>query len=122
MKMNLKKGVISISVAFLTVSCLNDSTSDLTEPIAIGNVTYTSRVKAIIDNNCITCHANVPVNGAPMPLTTYDNVKTAIENRGLLDRISRQNGQPGLMPNGGPRMPQTNIDLIVRWNTEGLQQ
>jgi hypothetical protein len=55
-----------------------------------------------------------------MSLVTYENVKQAVLSRGLLDRISRNNGEEGLMPNGGPRMPQNNIDLINAWSAGGL--
>jgi hypothetical protein len=55
-----------------------------------------------------------------MPLINYQNVKEAIQNRGLLDRISRNEGASGLMPLGGPRLPQSVIDLIFQWNEDGL--
>ena len=55
-----------------------------------------------------------------MPLITYDQVKDAVINRGLLNRIGLANGAPGLMPSGGPRMPQQTIDVVIKWNTDGL--
>jgi uncharacterized membrane protein len=101
-------------------SCTTDSLSDLTTVEEIEIVTYTENIKSIIDNNCIICHASTPVNGAPMSLTTYENVKEAVLNRGLLDRISRPEGESGAMPFGGPRLPQTDINIIIQWNTNGL--
>lgn len=99
-------------------SCSTDSLSDL-EGINENSVTYTSTIKGIIDNNCIRCHATVPINGAPMSLTTYENVKDAVLNRNLLDRISRAEGTSGAMPFGGPRLPQNSIDAINEWaNTD----
>jgi uncharacterized membrane protein len=77
-------------------------------------------VRFVFDNICQQCHSNPPQNGAPMPLVTYTNVKQAVENRGLIDRISRPEGAQGLMPLGGPRLPQTTIDLIMQWNEDGL--
>jgi hypothetical protein len=50
-----------------------------------------------------------------MPLTTYAEVKDAILNRGLLNRISLAQGTPGMMPNGGQRLPQATIDKIFEW-------
>ena len=64
--------------------------------------------------------AAVPKNGAPMSLVTYDQVKQAVMSRGLLTRISLENGNSSLMPNGGPRMPQATIDIIVKWEKDGL--
>lgn len=79
-------------------------------------------VRFVFDNICQQCHSNPPQNGAPMPLVTYTQVKQAVENRGLLDRISRPDGAQGLMPLGGPRLPQATIDLIVQWNEDGLPE
>ena len=77
-------------------------------------------VQPIFNNNCIQCHANPPQNGAPMPLITFDDVRDAVNNRDLLDRISRNEGESGLMPLGGPRLPQNSIDLIDQWAEDGL--
>ena len=55
-----------------------------------------------------------------MSLTTFLDVKNSVENSGLIDRITRNEGAGGLMPLGGPRLPQASIDLIVQWNEDGL--
>ena len=83
-------------------------------------VTYNKDVKSIIDANCLSCHSSGR-SAAFRPLTTFAQVKTAVESAGLLGRIQLQNGQQGLMPQGG-RMAQANIDLIVKWNTDGLKE
>jgi mono/diheme cytochrome c family protein len=108
----------------LLASCSNDSTDDLVgNAIAPEtNVTYTANVATIINNNCIICHGTTPANGAPMSLTTYAAVKQAILERGLIDRISRPQGAEGMMPNGGTRLPQATINVIIQWNAQGLQE
>lgn len=111
-----------LAFSLILCGCANDSTDDLTDFVPVDNVTYTNTVKSIIDNNCLFCHAAVPVNGAPMSLTTYEKVREAVQNRGLLDRISRAQGSPGMMPNGGTRLPQNQIDLIFQWSQQGLQE
>ena len=103
-------------------SCTDSSTDDLIDSQPIDEITYTSAVKSIIDNNCIQCHGTTPTNGAPMSLTTYENVRDAVLNRGLIDRISRNEGESGAMPLGGPRLPQASINLINQWNSEGLAE
>ena len=113
--MTAKSLMFLLLAAFLLDGCTSDSPDDLMADAPQGAITYTANVKSIIANNCQSCHSAPPVNFAPMPLTTYENVKDAILNRGLLDRISRNNGEEGLMPNGGPRMPQTNIEIINTW-------
>jgi len=89
------------------------------QEVSVDLVTFQD-VRFVFDNICQQCHSNPPQNGAPMPLVTYTNVKQAVENRGLLDRISRTEGAQGLMPLGGPRLPQATIDLIMQWNDDGL--
>jgi len=80
--------------------------------------TYAANVKAIIDNNCVSCHSEGGTASFRY-LTTYDEVVDAVQNAGLLNRIQLQNGEPGQMPSTG-RMPQGNIDIILQWNTDGL--
>ena len=105
-------------------SCTNHTTDDLVpvEPVVEAELVTFEDVRFVFDNICQECHTNPPQNGAPMPLVTFMNVKEAVENRGLLDRISRQEGEPGLMPLGGPRLPQPTIDLIFQWEQDGLLQ
>ncbi|MDU8886429.1 hypothetical protein RXV94_09680 [Yeosuana sp. MJ-SS3] len=114
----------SIITIFSIISCTNHSENDLLEPVPPDPdpelVTYIDDVKVIIDNNCIFCHNNPPVNGAPNSLTTYDKVKSAVENSNLINRISAQPGEAGFMPFGGTRLPQNLIDKIVQWETDGL--
>ncbi len=110
-------GIFTLS---LLSSCSNDTLDDIDEDVVpIENVTYQD-VQSIFANNCTACHSNPPQNGAPMSLTTYQDVKNAIQNRGLIDRISRDQGAGGMMPAGGQRLPQSTIDLIVQWQTDGL--
>ena len=116
--------LIPLGVLVLTVLG-NCSSRDLDElqPISVDpiedDVTFQD-VRFVFDNICTQCHSNPPQNDAPMPLVTYLQVVDAVENRGLLDRISRAEGESGLMPLGGPRLPQANIDLIFEWNNDGL--
>jgi uncharacterized membrane protein len=105
-------------------SCSSDTTDtiepkpDVTTPPTI--ITYNANVKAIVDNNCVRCHSSGGT-ASFRPLTTFAQVKAAVENANLLGRIQLQNGQAGIMPQGG-RMSQANIDAIVKWNTDGLKE
>ena len=96
-----------------------DDLQPLVEQNTAALVTFQD-VKFVFENICTQCHSNPPQNGAPMPLVTFANVKSAVETRGLIDRISRMEGADGLMPLGGPRLPQATIDLIVQWKNDGL--
>jgi uncharacterized membrane protein len=123
----------TIALTILLVSLASCSDSDTyqdisTPPTTPGTgtpppattISYTKNVKSIIDGNCISCHSSGR-SASFRPLTTYAEVKAAVESAGLLGRIQLQSGQQGLMPQGG-RMSQTNIDLIVKWNTDGLKE
>jgi mono/diheme cytochrome c family protein len=118
----LKLTLLLMACVILQYGCANDSTSDFIDTSGVSDITYTNTTKSIFDNNCIPCHATVPINGAPMPLTTYEFVKSAVLTRPLLDRISREQGTPGMMPNGGTRLPQAKITQIFKWAQNGLPE
>ena len=115
----MKKIFLVIAIGITILSCANDSEDDLMNPSPLPDtVTYVNDVKTIIDNNCISCHSNPPVNGAPNALITYAQVKDAVLNKNLIGRISGTSGT--LMPQGGPKLPQNLIDIIIQWETDGL--
>lgn len=119
--MNLKKLFACLSSVLILAACSNDdSSTTIAAPAPAGSVTYNKDVKPIIDNNCVVCHAGLPKNGAPISLTAYDQVKDAVLKRSLIIRISLENGNTVLMPKGGPRLPQETIDIIKKWEKDGL--
>jgi hypothetical protein len=100
-------------------SCSSNSEDDLILPTQnTGLVKYTQNIKPIMESNCVGCHGNSNPN-AGLSLTNFNQVRQAILNNGLIDRISKQSGDPQLMPTSG-RMPQQTIDLIIKWQTDGL--
>ncbi|WP_424989346.1 hypothetical protein [Flagellimonas sp.] len=115
--------VVLLCVSLLLLSCSYDSESDLTaqQDADDGNelVTYKDHIEVVIKNNCLSCHSDPPVNGAPFPLTTYTAVKKRTESGLLFAAISRQTGETSAMPPGG-RMPQATIDLVEQWIEDGL--
>lgn len=114
---NKKTIILVLIISFF--SCTNNSEDDLIEKNdTINIITYNTNVKNIIDNNCLNCHGNTNPN-AGLSLTNYSQVKQAVLNNGLIDRISRPIGDPQLMPQTG-KLPQQTIDIIVKWNTDGL--
>lgn len=120
----MKKIIYTIGFIGL-FGCSTDSTNDLqsapipTLPLAQNvPITYTANIKSIIDTNCISCHNNPPVNGAPTNLTNYLNVKNASGT--ILERISKNTGESGAMPLGGQRLSQIQIDTFQKWINDGL--
>ncbi len=118
--MLFKKFIMAGSCLALLSSCSNDSTDDLIDNTIVAEARYTEHVRPIIQNNCLACHGNPTQNGAPMSLTSYNAVRDAVENRGLIGRVSSPEGAPGHMPLGGPRLPQNLIDLIIQWEEQGF--
>lgn len=119
--MKLKNLFSLLIFSSFLMACSNENSETLMDNTPIqGVVTYKQNVKSIIDNNCISCHGATPANGAPMSLVTYSQVKNAMQNRGLLNRISLNNGNSLLMPQGGSRLPQATIDIVAKWQQDGL--
>lgn len=121
--MNFKTTVLGITMSTFVISCSNTSPNDLVDTTPISaNVSFSQDVKSIMDGNCVQCHGTVPTNGAPMSLTTYDNVKDAVLNRGLIDRINLNLGNGLLMPQGGPKLPANKIATIQKWKDQNFNQ
>jgi len=111
-----------VIISLITYNCATDSVNDLVDVEPIINVTYNNDIAPIMETNCMPCHANPP-QGAPISLTTFEEVMTATEvtgGNGVIDRISRQTGEAGAMPLGRSRLPQPTIDLIIQWRGEGF--
>ena len=119
--MRVKNIILGLGIVAALYSCESNTYEDLEEDVVVDvEITYDSHIKSIIDNNCISCHGAGGVSSF-RPLTNYMEVKDAVENTDLLDRIQRQNGEAGQMPQTG-RMPMSNIDLILEWATNGLPE
>lgn len=84
-------------------------------------VTYTKDIAPIFYQYCISCHSPGGVESG-VDYTTYNNVKLYTESGNVMDRISRQPGDPLLMPQGGPKLPQATIDKIQAWINDGYLQ
>ncbi|MEM7381635.1 MAG: hypothetical protein AAF361_10625 [Bacteroidota bacterium] len=109
-------------LAFLATACTSDSESDLTEvEEPDGPISYTANIRGVINSNCLSCHSDPTRNGAPFPLTNFEQVRVRAENGSLLGAISRQTGEAGAMPPSG-RLPQATIDLVDQWIQEGLRE
>ena len=116
------KNLLKITSLFLMlsiVSCSSGSDDD-DDPIINPpptSITYTNTISAIVNGKCTGCHGNPPSNGAPMSLTTYTDVKEAVETRGLINQI-----ETGNMPKTGNALTTTQIQNFKTWQTNGFPQ
>jgi len=113
----LNSKFVTLTLGFtLLIGCTTDSVSDLSPIETLDEVSYLRDVKPIIDSKCNNCHGNPTTFGAPSSYTTYENVRTAVLNQGLIDRITRPENSSGAMPLGGPRLSQNEINNIIQWS------
>ncbi|MEC3877720.1 c-type cytochrome [Chryseobacterium salviniae] len=111
----MKKCIYIISSAILLIACESRTYEEISDNTPVAeNVTYNKDVKAIIDANCVSCHSP-----GVLALTNYTEVKNNIDN--IIDRISRPNGDPLKMPQGGSLSP-SQINIITKWKTDGLSE
>lgn len=108
---------LSVAILFnILMSCSSNNEQELIPPNN-NNVTYNGTIKAIIDSNCLNCHTNPPINGAPMSLTSYQNVKESVENRNLIGRV-----EDGTMPPSGNNLSTAQIKAIKDWQSGGFKE
>jgi len=103
-----------IATALSWQSCKKDDPkSDCNIPNA--NLSYTLNIKSIIDQQCISCHlTGSGVAGAVGDYSTYEGIKTYLDNDKVLDRVVVRKD----MPQGGG-MSQGQRDSINCWIDAG---
>lgn len=114
MKKNIGKSIY-FGLILSLVSCTNDSVSDLTEVTPeLTEVTYSARIVQIMDNHCVSCHGAVNPS-AGLSLHTYEKVRESVEEGELIERISLPQGNSLMMPQGGNRLSQNDINAVITW-------
>jgi hypothetical protein len=106
--MNLKSLFFGLIIISFFVNCESDSESDLRAPVP-ELVKYDKSIKPIMDAKCISCHSEY---------SNYSGTKNDITD--ILIRIQKNNGDPLLMPQNGPKLSQADINLFLKWQTDGL--
>jgi hypothetical protein len=131
--MEMRNKLVIICIFFVLAGCSSSDTNEgvMAPPDSTNNppdndddntppspVSWEADIRVIIQNNCTTCHSDPPRNDAPMSLVTYDDVRNAVENRGLLGRI---NSTTSPMPPTG-RLPAATRQLIEDWADLGFEE
>lgn len=116
--------IIIISVAGLNFSsCYYDNEAELYPNVQCDTVfTYNGRIKAIMDSQCARsgCHTEVEPE-ADLPLTTYTEVKMAVEDFLILCNIKQTSGCTP-MPKNEPPIPACEIAAIEEWQRRGFPE
>ena len=105
----------------LLVACTNYNEEELyaqkdNEVCVIGNVSYLTDIKPILQRECYSCHITAIKSGNVI-LDTYNGVKAAAEHP-LLPAITHEPGHTP-MPQGGNKLPACDIAKIRKWIEAG---
>lgn len=105
--------ILGLGIAFFTLSnCTKDKA-----PFNPGNldcpttISFNQQILPMIQNNCISCHDSGLNNPT---LTNYAQVAANAN-----DISGTLHGQPVLMPDGGPALPDTLIQQFSCWIQQG---
>ena len=114
--MNKLTGVIVIAMLLGIAACKKDSTTSCTPSDT--TQTYTAKVKAIMDANCISsgCHDAATASGG-VNLTTFAGTVSATKNNNLVQQV-----QTGLMPQGASKLADADIASIIAWRDNCYQE
>ena len=113
-----QQALASADIATIRDWILQGALNNSCEDCDTTNLAYTD-ISPIIQSNCLNCHGSSnPANGRE--LSTYAQLKDALLNTNLLDRINDRNGA-SVMPVGG-KMSDCNINKIEIWYNNGMPQ
>jgi hypothetical protein len=101
-------------------ACYYDNEHDL-YPVVPGNgcdtatVSYAATIQPIMQTRCVSCHSGGFPSGG-LGLTTHAEVAGSVDR--IIDRITRNEGDALLMPQGA-KMDACRIDQIIAWANQG---
>jgi uncharacterized membrane protein len=110
----MKKTVLFSLLAAGTVFQFCTSTRQAQKKVEKTN--YTAHVQPLIQNHCSPCH--IPPKGNKEALHTYETAKANIDES--IKRISLNPGDKGFMPMRHPKLPDSTINVFVKWKEDGL--
>lgn len=107
---------ISIFSVFFISSCTKEKTPYTEAPTCNDTISFANDVLPVIQQSCTGCH-DIGNGAGGYELSNYDNV-SAHANAVL---GSMRNAGYQLMPQGGPALPDSTIQLIECWIYQGKQ-
>jgi hypothetical protein len=83
------------------------------------NVSYSRQIVPLLQNNCYSCHGGAtPSTG--IRLDTYTGLQVFAAN-GFLSAAVTHSGTVTPMPYGLPQLPSCEVNTIVAWVNQGMQ-
>lgn len=116
--------IIFILIFIINKSCYYDNEEFLFPEVNAecdsANVTYTSTIRPILQDNCLSCHNNAASGalGGNIRLENYPDVKLRVDDGSLFGAVSHQ---PPFspMPKDGRKLDNCKISLIQKWIDSG---
>lgn len=118
MKNHILSTICILTLSLFFISCSSSSDDDMeaggpTDP----SITYTNRIKGLMSSKCLPCHANPTTQNAPFSLTTYSEVRNAVNSNGLIAAI-----ESGSMPKNGSKLSTSDINAVKAWKANGFKE
>jgi hypothetical protein len=116
-------GIFICSISLILINCtfhkeeifFADEVCDTT-----GEITYSSFVRPIIENRCMSCHNGDNPSGS-VNLESFEKLKVQIENGKFLGVITHMPGFPP-MPQDGTKLSDCEIEKIEMWIMAGFPE
>lgn len=115
----MKKILSLIMIAFVIAAfqgCYYDKAELVypTQNCDTTNMKYTTGIQNIIHAHCDVCHAGSASGSFGINLDSYGDLKAWADNGTLLDRVTSTDPAV-MMPKGGPRLSDCEINKIKAW-------
>ncbi len=118
--MNRSLKILMLVPLFFLGACYYDHEEELypgTPDCNTETATYSGKVSAIIQQNCLVCHSQAANNGN-VTLEGFQRLKTYADNGKLLGVITHSAGFIP-MPQNAPKLSDCDIATIQQWVAQG---
>jgi len=119
----MTKYILFVAFFFLMIAsaCYNNNMEYLYPQIPgscdTANVTFSGKVKPILDDNCVSCHNSANASGS-VNLDGYSNAITYVTNGKLIGTIKHSSGFSP-MPKNGNKLSDCQITIFDIWINKG---